>query len=75
MDFVNVGRRASFATGTEVTPDALRAARLIQGGQVKILGGGGDALAHALVVKAHAFSKSARERIEAAGGRVEVIGA
>ncbi|HLY21635.1 MAG TPA: 50S ribosomal protein L15 [bacterium] len=75
MDVVNVGRLASFAAGTEVTPDALRAARLIQGGQVKILGGGGDALAHALVVKAHAFSKSAKERIEAAGGRVEVIGA
>jgi large subunit ribosomal protein L15 len=73
MDVVNVGRLASFAAGTEVTPDALRAARLIHGDQVKILGGGD--LAHALVVKAHAFSKSARARIEAAGGRVEVIGA
>jgi len=73
MDVVNVGRLASFPAGTEVTPDALRDARLIHGDQVKILGGGD--LAHALVVKAHAFSKSAKERIEAAGGRVEVIGA
>jgi len=38
---------------------------------VKILGDG--ELTHALTVKAHAFSKSARARIEAAGGRAEVI--
>lgn len=74
MDVVNVGRLAAFAAGTEVTPESLREARLIHGDQVKILGGGGD-LSQALVVKAHAFSKSARERIEAAGGRVEVLGA
>ena len=73
MDVINVGRLASFAAGTEVTPQVLQAARLIQSDQVKVLGGGD--LGHALVVKAHAFSKSARERIEAAGGRVEVIGA
>ena len=71
MDVVNVGRLAEFPAGAEVTPDALRRARLIQGRQVKILGGGD--LGHALVVKAHAFSKGARERIEAAGGRAEVI--
>ena len=73
MDVVNVGRLAAFAAGTEVTPEALRDARLIHGDQVKILGGGD--LPHALVVKAHAFSKSAKERIEAAGGRVEVLSA
>ncbi|HEV2357556.1 MAG TPA: 50S ribosomal protein L15, partial [bacterium] len=71
MDVVNVGRLAGFPAGAEVTPEALRRARLIQGAQVKILGGGD--LGHALVVKAHAFSKGARERIEAAGGRAEVI--
>jgi len=71
MDVVNVGRLAAFPAGTEVTPKSLRAARLINGRQVKVLGGG--ALSHALVVKAHAFSKSANERIDAAGGRVEVI--
>ena len=73
MDIVNVGRLAAFAAGTEVTPKSLREARLIHGDQVKVLGGGD--LSHALVVKAHAFSKNAKERIEAAGGRVEVIGA
>lgn len=71
MDVVNVGRLAAFPAGAEVTPEALRQARLIQGEQVKVLGGGD--LAHALTVKAHAFSKSARARIEAAGGRAEVI--
>jgi large subunit ribosomal protein L15 len=73
MDVVNVGRLAAFPAGTEVTPDRLREARFINGAHVKILGGGD--LSHALTVKAHAFSKGAKERIEAAGGRVEVIGA
>ncbi|HET7263044.1 MAG TPA: 50S ribosomal protein L15 [bacterium] len=73
MDVVNVGRLAAFAAGTEVTPASLREARLINGDQVKILGGGD--LPHALVVRAHAFSKSAKERIEAAGGRAEVLSA
>ena len=73
MDVVNVGRLAAFPAGAEVTPEALRDASLIHGEQVKVLGGGD--LSHALVVKAHAFSKSARQRIEAAGGRAEVIGA
>jgi large subunit ribosomal protein L15 len=73
MDVVNVGRLAAFPAGSEVTPDSLREARFINGDQVKILGSGN--LGHALTVKAHAFSKSARERIEAAGGHVEVIGA
>ena len=32
-----------------------------------------ESLAQALVVKAHRLSKSAKEKIEAAGGRVEVL--
>jgi large subunit ribosomal protein L15 len=40
---------------------------------LKILGSG--ELKRAITVKAHIFSKSAREKIEAAGGTVEVIGA
>jgi large subunit ribosomal protein L15 len=70
---VNVGRLSVFPAGTEVTPDVLREARLVRdaSGRIKVLGGG--ELAHALVVKAHAFSKSAQSRIEAAGGRIEVL--
>src|SRR5215471_7613840 len=63
MGVVNVGRLSAFPAGTEVTPDVLREGRLVREDRVKILGGG--ELSHALVVKAHAFSKSARERIEA----------
>jgi len=71
MGVVNVGRLSAFPAGTEVTPDVLREGRLVREDRVKILGGG--ELSHALVVKAHAFSKSARQRIEAAGGRAEVL--
>jgi large subunit ribosomal protein L15 len=41
------------------------------GDGIKILGDG--ELTKALTVKAHKFSKSAQERIEAAGGKAEVI--
>lgn len=71
MGVVNVGRLSVFPAGTEVTPDVLREARLVREDRVKILGTG--ELAHALVVKAHAFSKTARTRIEAAGGQAEVL--
>src|SRR5579884_1776376 len=71
METVNIGRLSAFPAGSEVTPETLRQARLVREAKVKILGDG--ELGHPLVVRAHAFSKSARERIEAAGGRAEVI--
>ncbi len=57
-----------FAAGAEVTPEALVAAGLTRNLQrdVKILGHGDLTLK--LAVSAHAFSKSAVEKIEAAGG-------
>lgn len=69
---VNVGDLTGFAPNTEVTPETLREAGLIRGSLVKVLGGG--TLDRPLLVKAHAFSKSAAEAIEHAGGRAEVIG-
>lgn len=58
----------------EVTPQALRAAGLIGSLRkpVKVLGSG--EIETALTVKVHAFSGSARTKIEAAGGTVEVLG-
>jgi large subunit ribosomal protein L15 len=54
-----------------VTVDLLREKGLIgQRESVKVLGGG--ELGRALSVTAHAFSKSAREKIEKAGGKAEV---
>jgi large subunit ribosomal protein L15 len=59
-----------FDAGTEVTPELLKAKRLIRSVRVdvKILGQGD--LSTNLTVSAHNFSKSAREKIEAAGGQI-----
>ncbi len=65
---------ARFAAGSVVDPDSLLQARLIKKadrGGVKILGEGD--VAHALTVRAHKISESARRKVEAAGGRVEVL--
>jgi large subunit ribosomal protein L15 len=57
----------------EVTPETLIEAGVIKRSDkaVAILGDGG--LSAALTVKAHRFSKSAKEKIESAGGTVEVL--
>ncbi len=57
----------------EITPELLRARGLIGSGRspVKVLGDG--EVERALTVRAHAFSDSARRKIEEAGGTVEVI--
>jgi large subunit ribosomal protein L15 len=63
---------ARFDAGDEVTPDTLRAAGLAKRRDpVKVLGRG--EISTKLTVRAHAFSASAREKIEAAGGSCEVI--
>jgi large subunit ribosomal protein L15 len=61
---------ARFEAGAEVSPDALVAVGLLKNTRtdVKILGVGD--LTKSLSVTAHGFSKSAREKIEAAGGSV-----
>ena len=70
---VNLGQLALFKPGTEVTPEALVLAGMVRTlkSPVAILGHG--ELPHALTVKAHRFSKSARAKIEAAGGKIEVL--
>jgi len=64
---------ARFDDGASVGPDELRANNLAtrKGVPVKILGDG--ELGKKLTVSAHRFSKSAREKIEAAGGVVNVL--
>jgi large subunit ribosomal protein L15 len=63
---------ARFDAGAEVTPETLKAAGLAKRSHpVKILARG--ELTKKLTVRAHGFSAAARERIEAAGGTVEVI--
>jgi large subunit ribosomal protein L15 len=69
---VNVELLAKYFDG-EVSPEALYAHGLARKGRpVKVLARG--ELDKPLVVKAHAFSDAAKAKIEAAGGRAEVIG-
>jgi large subunit ribosomal protein L15 len=61
-----------YEAGQEVTPEALYEHGLVHKGRpVKILARG--ELDHALTVKAHAFSAAAKDKIEQAGGRAELI--
>ena len=63
---------ARFEAGTVVTPDLLRAERLVTTKQrIKVLARGDIAVA--LTVKAHKFSGKAAEKIAAAGGSVETL--
>lgn len=68
--FVNVGQlNEHFADGAEITPKVLEEQGIIKKflSGVKVLGDG--PLAKRLIVKAHKFSKSAREKILAVGGQ------
>jgi large subunit ribosomal protein L15 len=70
---INVGDLEGFKEGSEVTEQALRDARLVQGRNVRIkVLGVGDVPAK-LKVSAHAFSASAKLKIEAAGGTLVVL--
>jgi len=72
---VNLGALNRFAEGARVDEEQLRQAGLASGRAdgIKILGGG--SLERKLVVCAHAFSASARAKIEALGGACELAGA
>ena len=71
---VNIERLSGFEAGSVIGPDALQDAGLLKKGsdQIKILGNG--ELNVALTVRAHRFTGAAAEKIEAAGGKAEVIG-
>lgn len=69
---VNLESLNTFDKGSEVTPETLRERGLIRHrGLVKVLAEGD--LDRPLTVKAHAFSAAAREKIEKAGGSVEIL--
>jgi large subunit ribosomal protein L15 len=71
---VNTGRLAElYPSGGDVTPESLAANGAVRRGElVKVLGNGDVTVA--LRVSAHAVSQSAREKIEAAGGTVTLLG-
>lgn len=72
---VNIDELNKFADNTVVTPELLFSEGIVKKGKakdgVKVLGDG--ELTAKLTVKAQKFSKTAAEKIEAAGGKVEVI--
>jgi large subunit ribosomal protein L15 len=71
---INVDRLEGFDDGAEVTLDAVRERGLVSvtSPLLKVLGSG--SLTKKLTVRAQGFSKSAREKIAAAGGTAVLIG-
>lgn len=70
---VNLKSLADFEAGSEVDPEVLVAAGLLKKSSDPVVVLGEGDLGIALTVKAHRFSDSAKEKIEAAGGKVEVL--
>ncbi len=70
---VNVAALNAFEAGTVVTLDLLRQVGFVNGqwDGIKVLGNG--EISKKIAVKANAFSTSAKEKIEAAGGSCEII--
>lgn len=73
IETVNIGALEKFENGASVDTKTLADAGIVKatGDGIKILGNG--KLTKKLTVKANAFSASAKEKIEAAGGKAEVI--
>ena len=71
---VNLSDLRRFDAGTEVTPDLLLEVRLVRkkAAPIKILAKG--EIDRALRIRVHAASETARQKIEAAGGSVDVLG-
>lgn len=71
---VNLNQLSGLSSEGDVTPQVLMGAGLIKSAEklIKVLGRG--ELDRGLVVEAHRFSRSAREKIEAAGGSVRELG-
>jgi large subunit ribosomal protein L15 len=71
---INVDRLNSFDAGSVVTPESMQEAGMLKKGAaaVKVLGNG--EIKVSLTVRAHKFTKAAAEKIEAVGGKVELLG-
>jgi large subunit ribosomal protein L15 len=70
---INLSDLNKFDEGTVVTPELLKETGIVKNqlSGIKVLGNG--VLEKKLTVKAHKFSMTAKEKIEATGGKVEVI--
>jgi large subunit ribosomal protein L15 len=70
---VNVAELARFEAGVEVTPEVLAEARIIRKAAQPVVILGDGEISVALKVRAHRVTKTAKAKIEAAGGSVETI--
>lgn len=70
---INIKDLNRFAPNSNVDSEALRKAGLVRkaGDGIKLLGNG--EISHPVVIQVHKVSKAAKEKIEASGGKVEVI--
>jgi len=71
---INVDRLNSFEAGAVVTPETMQQAGMLKKGTaaVKVLGNG--EIKVSLTVRAHKFTKAAAQKIEAVGGKAELLG-
>jgi large subunit ribosomal protein L15 len=70
---INIDQLATFKKGSEVTPESLAEARLLRDPRDPIVILGRGELKVALKVRVHRITRGARQKIEAAGGSVELI--
>lgn len=71
-DIVNVGSLSDFEAGAEVTPDDLEEKGLVnEADSIKLLGDG--EISVSLTVCVHEASQGATEKIESAGGEIELL--
>ena len=72
-EIVNLSDIANKNLDGEITPEVLKSTGLIKNSKMKVTILGLGKITKALNIKAHSFSKSAREKIEKAGGTIEEI--
>ena len=70
---INVETLSTFRAGTVVTPELLAEKNMLHKNKNPVVILGRGEIKKALTVKAHRFTKSAKEKIEAAGGKAELI--
>lgn len=72
-ELINISDLNKFEAGTVLDVNSLKEAGLIRGTKygVKLLGDG--EISNPLAIKIHRVSKTAREKVEAAGGKVELV--
>ena len=72
-EIVNLSNIANKGLDGEITPEVLKSSGLTKNSKMKVKILGMGKITKALNIKAHSFSKSAREKIEKAGGTIEEI--